>query len=232
MLKNTVSTIVKPLCLLFNRSLRDCLFPDSWKIANVLPLFKKGDPSELSNYRPVSLLSCVGKIMERIVFKYLYNYFHSNNLFYKYQAGFLPGHSTVYQLIETYDCILKAIDEGKLSCIVFCDLSKAFDRVWHKGLLFKLQTYGVIGNLFKWLQNYLENRKQRVMYRQSNSSLKSLHAGVPQGSVLGPLLFLIYVNDVADNMLTFCRLFADDNSIHYSSEKIDVIERNINGDLA
>ena len=88
MLKNTVSTIVKPLCLLFNRSLRDCLFPDSWKIANVLPLFKKGDPSELSNYRPVSLLSCVGKIMERIVFKYLYNYFHSNNLLYKYQADF------------------------------------------------------------------------------------------------------------------------------------------------
>ena len=130
MLKNTVSTIVKPLCLLFNRSLRDCLFPDSWKIANVLPLFKKGDPSELSNYRPVSLLSCVGKIMERIVFKYLYNYFHSNNLFYKYQAGFLPGHSTVYQLIETYDCILKAIDEGKLY-IVFCDLSKVFNRVWH-----------------------------------------------------------------------------------------------------
>ena len=85
--------------------------------------------------------------MERIVFKYLYNYFHINSLFYKYQAGFLPGHSTVYQLTETYYCILKTLDEGKLSCIVFCDLSKAFDRVWHKGLLFKLQTFGVIGNL-------------------------------------------------------------------------------------
>ena len=85
--------------------------------------------------------------------------------------------------------------------------------MWHKGLLFKLQTYRVIGNLFKWLQSYLENRKERVMYRQSNSSLNSLNAGVPQGSVLGPLLFLIYVNDVADNMLTLCRLLADDISI-------------------
>ena len=96
MLKSTVHTIAKPLCLLFNRSLKDCLFPCSWKIANVLPLYKKGDPSQVSNYRPVSLLSCVSKIMERIIFKHLYNYFYENDLFYKYQAGFLPGHSTVY----------------------------------------------------------------------------------------------------------------------------------------
>lgn len=96
------------------------MFLCSWKIANVLPLFKKDDPTELSNYRPVSLLSCVGKIMERIVFKHMYIYFfNDNNLFYKYQAGFLPGHSTVYQLIETNDCILKAIDEGKVSCVFF-----------------------------------------------------------------------------------------------------------------
>lgn len=102
--------------------------------------------------------------MERIVFKHLYNFFHENNLFYKYQlAGFLPGYSTVYQLIETYDCILKAIDEGKTTCVVFCDLSKAFDRVWHKGLLFKLQTYGIKGTLLRWFQSYLVNRTQRVV---------------------------------------------------------------------
>ena len=103
MLKETIHSVSVPLCLLFNRSLRECVFPKQWKSANVLPLFKNGDPSVLSNYRPVSLLSCVGKIMERVMFKYVYNYFHSNDLFYKYQAGFLPGHSTVYQLIEMYD---------------------------------------------------------------------------------------------------------------------------------
>ena len=193
--------------------MKDCLFPCSWKIANVLPLYKKGDPSQVSNYRPVSLLSCVSKIMERIIFKHLYNYFYENDLFYKYQAGFLPGHSTVYQLIETYDHILKAVDQGKSCCMVFCDLSKSFDRVWHEGLLFKLHTYGVTGNLFKWFDSYLVNRKQRVLYRNFTSTPKPVYAGVPQGSVLGPLLFLIYVNDIANSMLTSCRLFADDNSL-------------------
>lgn len=98
-------------------------------MAHVLPLFKKEDPSLSCNYRPVSLLSCVSKIIERFVFKNVYNYFHSNNLFYKHQAGFYP-----VQLIETYHSIVKNIDEGKSCCIVFCDLSKAFDRVWHEGL--------------------------------------------------------------------------------------------------
>ena len=123
MLKETIFSVTTHLCFLFNRSLKESLFPTQWKISNVLPLFKKGDSSELSNYRPVFLLSCVGKIMERVVFKYVYNYFHSNNLFHKYQADFLPGHSTVYQLIETYDSIAKAIDKGQDYCMIFCDLS-------------------------------------------------------------------------------------------------------------
>ncbi len=178
MLKSTMYTIAKPLCISFNRSLRDCTFPSSWKISHVLPLYKKGDSSQMSNYRPVSLLSCVSKIMERIIFKHVYNYFHDNNLFYKYQAGFLPGHSTVYQLIETYDHILKAIDQGQSCCMIFCYLSKAFDRVWHKGLLFKLHTYGITGNLFKWFNSYLVNRKQKVMYREVLSSTKPVNAGV------------------------------------------------------
>lgn len=126
MLKNTIYTIVKPLCLLFNISSNDCIFHCSSKITNALPLFKKDYPSEPSNYRPVSLLSCV--IMERIVFEHLYNFFMKKFIL-QIPGGFLTGHSTVYQLIETYDCILKAIDEGKTTCIVFCDLSKAFDRV-------------------------------------------------------------------------------------------------------
>ena len=107
MLKSTLHTIAKPLLVLINRLLKDCLCPCCLKFDIVLPLYKKGDPSQVSKYIPVSLLSCVSKIMERIIFKHLYNYFYENDFFYKYQAGFLPGHSTVYQLIETYDQILK-----------------------------------------------------------------------------------------------------------------------------
>ena len=120
MLKSCKESITKPLCLLFNKSLRLKVYPESWKLAHVLPLFKKDDPSVTSNYRPVSLLSCVSKIFERVVFKHVYNFFHTNNLFYKYQAGFLPGHSTVYQLLETYHTIVKSIDEGQYCCMFLC----------------------------------------------------------------------------------------------------------------
>ena len=160
-------------------------------------LFLKKRTPPLCYYRQDSLLSCVSKILERIFFKHVYNYFHCNNLFYKYQTGFLPGHSTVYQLIETYHNIVKNIDEGKSWCMVFCDLSKAFDRVWHEGLLFKLQTYGITGNLLQWFKEYLYNRKQKVFYKDLLSKSLKMNAGVPKGSLLGSLLFLIYVNDVA-----------------------------------
>lgn len=168
--------------------------------------------------------------MERVMFKYVYNYFHTNDLFYKYQAGFLPGHSTVYQLIETYDYIVKAIDEGKFCCMVFCDLSKALDRVWHKGLIFKLQSYGIRGNLPKWFESYLSGRSQRVLHRNTISTYKFLYAGVPQGSVL---LFLIYVDDVAEKMSSLCRLYADDNSLQHCSTTCNIhdIESVINNDL-
>lgn len=115
--------------------------------------------------------------------------------------------------------------------MIFCDLSKAFDRVWHEGLLFKLHTYGVTGNLFKWFDSYLVNRKQRVLYRNFMSTPKPVYAGVPQGSVLGPLLFLIYVNDIANSMLTSCRLFADDNSLQHAAFNLHDIECNLNQDL-
>ena len=130
-----------------------------------------------------------------------------------------------------YDSVAKAIDEGKHCCMIFCDLSKAFDRVWHKGLLFKLKSYGVKGHLLQWFESYLNYRNQRVMHRNTMSSLKFLEAGVPQGSVLGPLLFLIYVNDVAENMSSLCRLYADDNSLQYCSTNIQTLQLQLNNDL-
>ena len=115
--------------------------------------------------------------------------------------------------------------------MVFCDVSKAFDRVWHKGLIFKLKQYGIEGELLKWISNYLDNRQQRVVIKSCKSDYKRTNAGVPQGSVLGPLLFLIYVNDISDSLLSLTRLFADDSSLFYSASSIHDIEGIINFDL-
>ena len=126
MLKGCISTICKPLCILFNISLKEGVFPETWKKAVVTSIYKKGDKSLPSNYRPVSLLSCCGKIFERIIFKHLYNFFFANDLIYKYQSGFLPQHSTTYQLIDIYHQICQAIDHGQPLCIVFLRYFQSF----------------------------------------------------------------------------------------------------------
>ena len=184
-----------------------------------------------SNYRPISLISCVGKIMERIVYKYVYNHLQSQKLIYQYQSGFLPKNSTVHQLLEIYNDILNSFEKIEINCFVFCDFSKAFDKVWHKGLLHKLNAYGVNGNLHKWFGSYLQNRKQRVVVNDSSSSLQTVLGGVPQGSVLGPLLFIIYINDIAESLTSLTRLFADDTSFSCSSDDGTQIQSVINHDL-
>ena len=155
----------------------------------------------------------------------------TNELLYKYQSGFLSKHSTFYQLIYIYHHICQAMDYGQFSCIVFCDISKVFDRVWHSGLLFKLEEHGLGDGLLNWFKSYLGNRKQKVVIQASESSLSPLRAGVPQGSVLGPLLFLIYVNDIADSLLSQTRLCADGSSLYYSGTSLSDIESIVNHDL-
>jgi hypothetical protein len=231
MLKGVSATITKPLSILFNRSLDEEYFPDSWKLSHVTPIFKKGEKDNPTNYRPVSLLSCCGKIFERIIFKYMYNFFNDNNLLYKYQSGFLPNHSTTFQLIDIYHHICQSFDNKQYSCMVFCDISKAFDRVWHRGLLFKLQQNGINGKLLNWISNYLSDRKQKVTLKSTISTPKCITAGVPQGSVLGPLLFLIYVNDISNSLLSLTRLFADDSSLYCSASSLNDIEGMLNHDL-
>ncbi|MCG7876809.1 MAG: reverse transcriptase family protein [Candidatus Thiodiazotropha endolucinida] len=231
MLKPVAKEISIPLSILFNRSFREGKLSETWKHSNVIPLPKKGDNSEPSNFRPVSLLSGIGKLQERIVFKNMHNFLIENNLIYKYQSGFLPGHSTTFQLIDIFHHICQAIDNNQYSCMVFCDVSKAFDRVWHKGLVFKLRQYGFDGDLLNWLSDYLSDRKQRVVIKSCMSDFKSIKAGVPQGSVLGPLLFLLYVNDISESLLSLTRLFADDSSLFYSASSIADIEGIVNHDL-
>ena len=153
--------------------------------------FKKGDKSHASNYIPISLISCVGKTFERIIFKHVYNHLISNSLIYQYQSGFLPGYSTVHHLIELIHHTCLALEKYEINCQIVCDIFKAFDRVWHRGLLHKLKNYGINENLLMWFEDYLNDRNQKVLINGKSSSQKLVSAGVPQGSVLGPLLFLI-----------------------------------------
>lgn len=232
MLKYTASTVCKPLCIIFNRSIQDGIFPEPWKNSQLVPIHKKGDTTLPSNYRPISLLSNVGKTMERVIYKHIYNHLHSNELLHKYQSGFLPGHSTTYQLIDIYHHICQSFDEKQYSCMVFCDISKAFDRVWHRGLLFKLRQNGIKGKLLDWISDYLSSRKQRVFINSASSFISIITAGVPQGSVLGTLFFLVFVDDISCNLLSLIRLFADDSSLFFTATKIEDIEGIVNHDLA
>ncbi|KAL4223605.1 hypothetical protein ACF0H5_017074 [Mactra antiquata] len=166
--------------------------------------------------------------MERCVYKYLYNYIIDNNLLYSKQAGFLSGQ---YQLLDLYHQIVQSYDKKNHTCIVFCDISKAFDRVWHKGLLFKMQQLGIQGSFLKWLENYLNDRQQQVCIGQAKSTLNYVKAGVPQGSVLGPLLFLVYVNDITENLVSVARLFADDSSLSSTISSVNELENILNHDL-
>ena len=175
---------------------------------------KKGDKTNVSNYRPISLLSCIGKVFEKCIFKHLHNYIINNSLISPVQSGFTPNDSAVFQLIDLYDTFSKAIDDGKEIRVIFCDISKAFDRVWHKGLLFKLRRMGITGSLLSWFRSYLGRRHQRVVLEGSYSDFLEVKAGVPQGSILGPLLFLIYINDIVNDIGSNIKLFADDTSLY------------------
>ena len=157
--------------------------------AHVIAIFKKGDTSLPSNYRPIFLISCVGKLMERIVYKDVYNHLVNSSLIYKYQSGFLPKHSTVHQRLELIQFDLKYSRKKEFSCFVFCDFSKSFDKVWHKGLIHKMNSYGIQGKLIKWFEKYLFKRRQKVINKNSWSSFELVSAGVPQGWVLGPSCF-------------------------------------------
>ena len=152
--KKLASLLSRPLSNLFNFSLATGKVPLLWKEANVTPIFKKDDPSVVSNYRPISLLSAVGKVLEKVVHEHLFNYIRDHEILSALQSGFISGDSTVNQLVDIYNTFCKSLDEGKEVRAVFCDISKAFDRVWHRGLLFKLEFWfpiDMVQELFSWL---------------------------------------------------------------------------------
>ena len=231
LLKEAASILKYPLCTLFNLSLTLSTFPSEWKYANVTPVFKKDCPSNLKNYRPISLISILAKVMERLVYKHIYNYLIDNNLITSHQSGFTPGDSAVNQLLYITNEFGRALDEGKEVRVVFCDISKAFDRVWHKGLLRKLESIGIRGSLLSWVKNYLSERKQRVVINNSTSSWRDINAGVPQGSILGPLLFIVFINDILTDINSTIKLFADDTSLYLIVDDPQETAQTLNDDL-
>ena len=231
LLKELAQPLSLPLSNLFNFSLNHGLVPKIWKQANVSPIHKKNDPSDVSNYRPISLLSTVGKVLEKIVHKHLFNFLNAHHVITTLQSGFVPGDSTANQMVDIYNTFCKALDEGKEIRAIFCDISKAFDRVWHKGLLYKLETAGISGSLLSWFTDYLNDRLQRVVLPGGSSAWTPIKAGVPQGSILGPLLFLLYINDIVEDINSSIRLFADDTSLYIIVDDAIQAAETLNSDL-
>ena len=182
-------SVIVPLKIIFSNILSTSNYPNLWKVANVIPIHKKGDKQLIKNYRPISLLPICGKILEKIIFNRLYSYLIANRLITINQSGFRPGDSTTNQLLYLVDEIHQGFDSAECFEVrtVFLDISKAFDKVWHDVLIFKLKQNGISGSLLKLFRNYLSNRKQCVVLNGSSSDYSGIESGVPQGSVIGPL---------------------------------------------
>ena len=213
------------LANILNLSISKGVYPDSLKIARVSPIFKKGVKSDPSNYRPISVLSLINKVFEKVLHSRLYSYLHKYDKLYEYQFGFREGHSTNHALTEITDNIKFAMDSQLLTCGIFIDLTKAFDTVNHSILLDKLHHYGIRGNVHKLFTSYLSNRMQYVRVNNTDSHLSPVTCGVPQGSVLGPLLFIIYINDIAKcYQQAMFRIFADDTGIFFKCKDLDTLK--------
>ena len=226
-------TVVPPLMIIFRNILEKSDYPDYWKLANVTPVYKKDDKQLIKNYRPISLLPICGKIFEKLVFNCLYSYLNKNKLITKNQSGFCPGDSTTNQLLYFINEIHEAFNDPKSLEVraVFLDISKAFDKVWHQGLLFKLKQNGIDGKLLCLFKSYLTNRKQRVALNGCFSDYSLIESGVPQGSVLGPLLFLIYINDLENSMKSNVKFFADDTMLFSIVKDPKISADDLNHDL-
>ena len=231
-LKQVAHIIITPLTHIINLSLKHGVFPDKIKLAHVVPIFKKGDQTHCSNYRPISLLSCFHKLFEKIVKSKLDEYLKTNNILYKYQFGFRKSHSTNLAIVEVIDKIYTHLNQNMYGLGIFLDLKKAFDTVDHEILLSKLEHYGIEGNALNWFKSYLTNRRQCTKINGKLSPEETVVCGVPQGSVLGPLLFIIYINDMVNSLkYTHPKLFADDTNIFLFHKDLKTLYSNANEDL-
>ena len=231
-LKDAFTVLPHVLVRIFNLSLETGTVPNSWKHAIIVPLKKCGNSSDVNNLRPISLLPIQGKILEKIVQKRVMNHLDTNKLLDPRQGGFRPNHTTMGTISKFTEKIYKGINEGELTIATYIDLKKAFDTVNHKILLQKLEKLGIQNNNLKWIENYLSNRSQSTLANGILSPSNAITCGVPQGSVLGPLLFLVYVNDLSNILKEAGHyLYADDTVIFKSGTNIQTVLNSLQKDL-
>ena len=222
-LKELASEISPVLKVLYDRSLSEGQLPYQWKEAHVIALFKKGSKRAANNYRPVSLTSICCKLMEKLIRDNVVNNLEKQGLIHKDQHGFSHGKSCCTQLLEIMEMWTRWFEKGLPWDAVYTDFSKAFDSVPHERLLKKVEAYGIRGNLLNWIRSFLSNRKQRVALGGKLSNWQNVTSGIPQGSVLGPILFIIFINDMPDVVGSYMKLFADDAKIYQAIESFDDI---------
>ncbi len=230
-LKLSAEVIGPSLTWIYNLSIKTGIYVDEWKKAWVIPIFKSDDRQRCENYR--SILPIVSKILERSVFNQIYKFLNDNSLLSKHQSGFRPKHSTLTTLIQMCDTLYENTDNGQLSGVVFLDIRKAFDSIDHTILLQKMNDqFGIKNVELDWFKSYLTNREQACIVNGAMSSPKTIVCGVPQGSILGPLLFLLYINDLPECLeKTSPHLYADDSQISTSAKTIEELTENLNNDL-
>ena len=214
LLKNCASSLTHPLFLLYTQSLNSGIIPEEWKKANIMPIFKKGSKTKAKNYRSISLTSQLVKILESIIRTKVMKYLTDNNIITHYQHGFVSKKSCFTNLLETFEDWTAAVDQGCGVDVIYLDYSKAFDTVPHLRFIEKLKGYGISGSLLMWLMNFLQGRSQRVVLNGIHSQWLEVTSGVPQGSVLEPLLFVLYINDISENIQCKLGVFADDTKIY------------------
>ena len=230
--KAVYEKIIHKLTYFVNLCLETGQFPSNLKIAIVKPIFKTGDKRYMSNYRPISILPYISKILEKIIYDRIINHLNFNNILCPNQFGFRKGLSTYMPLLLVQEKVTKAFENNKIVCGIYLDLKKAFDTVDHNILISKLSAYGMLGTFLNIIISYLSNRTQCVAYLNSVSGLCSLNIGVPQGSILGPLLFLLYINDFPNICKkSSCILYADDTAIFFEADNASALQTSLNMEL-